>query len=176
MRKKSILIAGVTILLFISSCSEVNQADISNESNQRMNPEKLYQIILSYAQDVEIKGNVIAFEYQNVSLICVWDANADRMRMLSPIANRSELTLNMVDAAMEANYHTVLDARYAVGDGVLYSAFIHPLSPITEQEVQSAIRQVAIAALTFGSSYSSGELVFPGNSAEKAKKGGDQTM
>ena len=59
------------------------------------------------------------------------------------------------DAAREP-----LDAQYATNEGVLYSAFIHPLSPLTDGEARSAIDQVANLALTFGTTYQSGNLIF----------------
>lgn len=63
---------------------------------------------------------------------------------------------------LEANFHSALDARYATSDGVLYAAFIHPLSPLTEAEVRSAVAQVASLVRSFGTTYSSGELVYGG--------------
>ena len=89
------------------------------------------------------------------------------MRIVTPIANASDLTPELLELALQANYHTVLDARYAIGDGILYAAFIHPLSSMTKSELESAIRQVATSALTFGSSFSSGELVFPGENKKE---------
>lgn len=164
------LILKLSIFLLVLTFGFVGKA------NAEMTPEKLHQAIDGYSDKAQVQGNVIVFEYQQMTLYCVWDANADRMRILSPIANRSDVTDEMMEAAMQANYHSVLDARYAVGDGVLYSAFIHPLSTITKAELESAIRQVATAAATFGGSYSSGELVFPGNSENKAKKGEAKSM
>jgi hypothetical protein len=141
-----------------------------------MNPEKLHSIISDYSSNVTINNNVISFDYEEVTIYCIWDANADRMRMISPIAKTADLSSELLELALKANYHTVLDARYAIGDDVLYSAFIHPLSPITKNEIESAIRQVSTSALTFGTSFTSGELVFPGNKAEQAKKGKSQSM
>jgi len=143
----------------------------SEQGSNRMSPEKLHAVISDYAKNAKVTNNLISFEYQETKIYCIWDANADRMRMISPIANLSDLSSELLELALKANYHTVLDARYAIGDGVLYSAFIHPLSPITNLEIESAIRQVSTAALTFGTSFTSGELVFPGESAEQAKKG-----
>ncbi len=40
------------------------------------------------------------------------------------------------------------------------AAYIHPLSPLRPEEVYSALRQVAELVKTFGTTYSSGELVF----------------
>ena len=63
---------------------------------------------------------------------------------------------------MAANFHTALDGRYATSEGVLYAAFIHPLSPLTEEELASALRQVAALARNFGTTYSSDALLYGG--------------
>ena len=130
----------------------------------KMSPEGLYEAIQAYSESTKVENNVISFKYNQVNLYCVWDINADRMRIITPIAKASDLSAELLELALKANYHTVLDARYAIGDDVLYAAFIHPLSSITKNEIESAIRQVATSALTFGTSFSSGELVFPGES------------
>ncbi len=169
--KINLLLKFLLIYVFSTFCIAE-----STSNEVRMNPEKLHAVIEGYTKDVKINNNVITFTYNEVTLYCVWDASADRMRILSPIARASELEAELIEMALKANYHTVLDARYAIGDDVLYSAFIHPLSSITDEEVESAIRQVATAAQTFGTSFTSGELVFPGNSESQAKKGKSQSM
>ena len=135
-----------------------------------MTPETLLKSVKSYAEEVEAKNNLISFKYHGVSLYCIWDKNADRMRLLSPIVEVKNVSQEVLLEALQANYHSALDARYAVGDDIIYSAFIHPLSPLTIEELQSAIRQVATAAVTFGDQYTSGELVFPGNNTEEKEQ------
>ena len=61
---------------------------------------------------------------------------------------------------LEANFHSALDGRYAISNGMVYAAYIHPLSPLRPEEVRSALRQVAELGKTFGTTYSSGELLF----------------
>ena len=102
------------------------------------------------------------FTYDDVRLICISDTSADRMRIISPIVALAEIDSEQMLLALAANFHTVLDARYALSEGVIYAAYIHPLSPLSNAEVLSAIRQVATAKNTFGNEYSSGALVFPG--------------
>lgn len=137
---------------------------VSATAQAQMNPEKLLKGIQNYGDSVKNEGNLISFMYKGVNLYCVFDKNADRMRLVSPIVEVSKVPPEALIIALQANYHTVLDARYAIGDGIVYSAFIHPLSPLTEKELQSAIRQVSTAAHTFGDQYTSGELSFPGAS------------
>ncbi len=170
---KSIRFTFKLITLYLFSNLSIAESSIKPA---QMNPERLHSIISDYTDNVKVNNNVISFDYEKVTIYCVWDANADRMRMIAPIANTSDLSSDLLELALKANYHTVLDARYAIGDDVLYAAFIHPLSPITKNEIESAIRQVSTSALTFGTSFTSGELVFPGNKAEQAKKGKSKSM
>ena len=88
------------------------------------------------------------------------DVKHDRMRIIASITEYSELTAEQKDAIMTSNFHRALDARYAVSNGVLYSAFIHPLSPLTQKQIEDVLKQVSTLALTFGSSYSAGGLSF----------------
>ncbi|MEM6959139.1 MAG: hypothetical protein AAF645_25885, partial [Myxococcota bacterium] len=101
-------------------------------------------------------------DYRGVTGTVITEAPADPMRKVVPVASVRELSPDHVQAIMVANFHTALDARYAVGEGVLFSTFIHRLSTLHELDVESAVRQTATLAATFGSSYSSGELIFGG--------------
>lgn len=66
----------------------------------------------------------------------------------------------MMDRAMEANFHTALDARYATTHGQMWSVFIHPLASLDDDLFRSAIHQVAVAKMTFGDTYTSGVMQF----------------
>ena len=156
----------VSLFIFMLSFQFVGQLTAEEEKENKTTPEYLHYVISQYSDNVEISNNVISFQYAGVPLFCVWDANADRMRMLTPVAKVEDLEPELLITLLKANYHTVLDARYAIGNDVLYAAFIHPLSSITKDELESAIRQVANTALTFGTSFTSGELSFPGNNQE----------
>ncbi len=70
------------------------------------------------------------------------------------------------------NFHSALDVRYAESDGVMWVAFIHPLKELSKEQVEDAIRQVFAANLTFGTTYTSTDLVFPapGNQDEEEKE------
>ncbi|MEM7595784.1 MAG: hypothetical protein AAF383_30500, partial [Cyanobacteria bacterium P01_A01_bin.83] len=68
---------------------------------------------------------------------------------------------------MVANFHTALDARYAISNGVVVTTFIHPLSSLQERDLLSALNQVSSLAETFGTSYTSGEVLFvPGGNGD----------
>jgi len=69
-----------------------------------------------------------------------------------------------------ANFHTALDIKYAISDDVLWSAFIHPLRELTVAQVKDALSQVYYANITFGTTYTSTDLVFPGKAKKEAKQ------
>lgn len=127
-----------------------------------MTPKSMMAIIRETGTDIEQDRNVTGFKFQGVPITLVFDTNADRMRLISPIMEEGDLSEGQLAKAMEANFHSALDARYCIANGVVWSAFIHPLSPLTKDLMRSAIRQVAVANLTFGSDYTSGDMVFNG--------------
>ncbi len=81
---------------------------------------------------------------------------------LAPIIKVTQLEPDHLKILLDANFHTALDARYATSEGMVYSAFIHPLRSLAEEELTSAIHQVASLVRTFGRTFSSTDLVFPG--------------
>ena len=129
-----------------------------------MDPTTMKAIGDSLGSKVEVQGSMWRFQRGPATVILVYDESHDRMRLLSPVAELSQISDKQLRAAMEANFHTSLDARYATCDGMLYAAFLHPLSSLTEADLRSAIDQVATLALTFGDDYSSGVLQFGGGS------------
>ena len=50
-----------------------------------MNPKLMTITIKNVGTDVRIEENVVHFYYKNVPMILVYDTNADRMRIISPI-------------------------------------------------------------------------------------------
>lgn len=125
-----------------------------------MDLERMDGIVRDVGNAVERRGGVWQLELQGVPLTIVTDTRANRMRVVAPVARLTDLTPAHQEAVMLANFHTALDARYAVSGGILYSAFIHPLGSLTDEDLRSALRQTASLVVTFGSSYNSGELVF----------------
>ena len=101
------------------------------------------------------------FEIDRIRFICLTDTNFNRMRIISPIAELSTINSDQILKCMEANFHTALDTKYAISNGVVWSVFIHPLKELTQNQVIDCISQVYSSVKTFGSSYSSSNLIFP---------------
>jgi len=125
-----------------------------------MTVDRLDTLIREKAKRVAREGAVWKFTVGEVGLLCIADAKADRMRIVAPIIPVAKMTGKQLQRTMQANFHGALDARYAVQGGVLYSAFIHPLSPLDDDEVRSGLFQVINLVKTFGTTYQSGGLYF----------------
>lgn len=100
------------------------------------------------------------FAHQDIPMACLIDSNFDRMRLIAPITELEGLDSSTKEAILEANFHTALDARYASSNGLLFAAFIHPLSSLDEPLARSALDQVASLVHTFGTHFSSGTIEF----------------
>jgi hypothetical protein len=88
------------------------------------------------------------------------------MRIVAPISMVEGADPRVNAILLSANFHRTLDARYAISDGVVYGTFLHPISSLSPELLESALAQVLSLAKTFGSSFSSGQLHFvtPGGS------------
>ena len=107
------------------------------------------------------EGNwVITFKETSAQVLT--DERADRMRIMIPIADASDLEADVLYRMLQANYESALDARYAIAQGLVWVAYIHPLSPLTERQLLLALAQTYNAAETYGTSYSGGLFQFGG--------------
>ena len=150
-----------------------------------MTPERMAELVSSFDAEAKIGANGMSFTLAEREVLIVYDLKASRMRIVSPIAPSSLLDEALLMRMSQANFDAVLDARYAVADGLLWSTFIHPLGSLHQEDFTSAIAQVVTAAETFGTSYTSGAMVFGGGDTsglhdellkeleEAAKKTGD---
>ncbi|GAA3588727.1 hypothetical protein GCM10022396_02460 [Flavivirga amylovorans] len=127
-----------------------------------MNNEKLSKIYISVSDSIQGNPGAWQFFVKETPLISITDTNHNRMRIMSPIADSNSLSDELIKAALVANFHTALDVKYAVSDGVLWSVFIHPLKELSEHQVKDAVSQVYHAHINFGTTFASTALTFPG--------------
>lgn len=131
-----------------------------SQNHQVMTQARMVSIIKNLVDNTEGPDNNLSFIYEGVSIAMVSDNNANRMRLLAPVIGANEMSEQQIIASLVSNFHLALDARYAIGNGVLFSTYIHPLAELTEAQLLSAVRQVASLNKTFGTTYTSGELSF----------------
>lgn len=154
--------ASLVAAVVLATCNRPVQSQRAGGGAEKMTLARLVELIRAAGTDVEASGSAVQFLYDQAPMLCVWDAAHDRMRILTPVIADSALRDEDRRLLLEADFHSALDARYATSGGVLYAVFIHPLSPLTDEEVRSAMRQVAALRKTYGSTYSSGEVFFGG--------------
>ena len=99
-------------------------------------------------------------EYDSQEMFVITDESHDRLRIMTPVVEEHELDEHELRTLLSANFDRALDARYALGDGYLWSVFVHPLHDLTDELFSAGLRQVARLADTFGASYSSSDLIF----------------
>lgn len=128
-----------------------------------MTPARLESVLEEEGTNVRSQGNQWQLDLENQSLLVLVNEERDRMRIFTPIIPATQLTPDQVGNTLVANFHTTLDARYAVTDGTLVSVFVHPLSSLQEKDLRSALHQVASLANNFGTTYSSEEIIFGPN-------------
>lgn len=135
-----------------------------------MNNARLDKLIRRLDNNPEGRLGFWKFTIEGRQVNVITDEKADRMRIISPIAKSEELERDRLYRLMQANFDSALDARYSVAQNILWSTFIHPLSSLEDKEFLSALGQVLNLASTYGSSYSSGALVFRGGDSEELRQ------
>ena len=129
--------------------------------------ERLNDLLLIIDDSTERDGNSWQLMVSNRSVLVVCDPDSDRMRIMTPVANASMVNEALAIRMLQANFDAVLDARYAIANDLVWSVFIHPFTSTSDSELASAIGQVVVAADTFGSSFTSGALIYGGGDTQK---------
>lgn len=131
-------------------------------SEPSMTLERMANIITAIDPEAIVAGNAIQFTIDDIPLVVIADATADRMRAMVPIRSAEGLEADELMRLMQANFDSALDARYAVAQGRLWGVFIHPLSPLEKNQLLSGFIQTINIARTYGQTYSGGATVFGG--------------
>ncbi len=134
----------------------------ADEPNLGPTGEDLSDFVLSIDPNAQIGGNVLEFDFSGRRLVMIFDESAGRMRLMTPIVSASSVTPALAARMLQANFDSVLDVRYAIANDLVWSVFLHPLPTLAEEDLTSAVVQVAIAAETFGTGFTSGEFTFGG--------------
>ena len=160
------------ILLVCSPALAQDQAEPGPEKYEQlpedpMTAERLAELILRVDEDATLIGASWQFKVADIDTIVVFDIAADRMRIIIPITRADELEQDELLRVMQANFDSALDARYAIGQGLLWGTFIHPLGALTDKEFLVGLGQTVNVVVSYGESYSSGMFIFSGgDSAE----------
>jgi hypothetical protein len=132
-----------------------------------MSLERMAEILLALDPDTQADDSRFLLTIEDIQVLVITDVENDRMRVMTPIRAHEEISSGEMTRMMQANFDSALDARYAIAQGMLWSVFIHPFSPLQKNQFISGVGQVVNLSLTYGSLYSSGDLSFnAGDSGE----------
>ncbi|WP_420572598.1 hypothetical protein [Kordia sp.] len=139
-------------------------------SAQNMDNTKLGTLLTEKADTIQGQAGNWRFSVNDKLFICLTDEKNNRMRIISPITEVSNVDEKVLKNCLTANFHTALDVKYAISDDIIWSVFIHPLKELSDEQVSDAIAQVYNANYTFGTIYSSTNLSFPGALGQEKEK------
>ncbi|MFK8185568.1 MAG: type III secretion system chaperone [Phormidesmis sp.] len=167
--------AGLSLLIGQASpILQVSPVQAQSQAQADMTVTQLDAILRDAANDVEGSNGQWQLTMEGRDLLVLADATNNRMRIVAPIVSANELSGEQVQSMLLANFHTALDARYALSNGTVVSVFVHPLASLDENYLRSALVQVATAANNFGTSYSSGGIGFGPNQQSAPSSSGDR--
>lgn len=170
MKKLSFNTFCFVFLIIFLTLPIANQAQSPNVG---MTNEKMEKIIKKEA--VEVDGQLGNWQllYGERLVLIITDEKNNRMRVFAPVIAETDLESGQLEKMLEANFHSALDAKYSLYENYVISVFTHPLKELTDDQFIDAMRQVVVLADTFGTSYSSTDLIFGGGnkkSEEEIKK------
>ncbi|MEM6408971.1 MAG: hypothetical protein AAF700_11195 [Pseudomonadota bacterium] len=127
-----------------------------------MTVQRMGDIVSALDPESQTNGFQFQLTIEDVPVLIITDAAADRMRAMVPIRAADDMSAKEVLRVMQANFDTALDARYAIAQGRLWGVFIHPLSPLEKDQFISGLGQAVNLAKTYGSLYTGGAMSFGG--------------
>ncbi len=162
--------------LFVSCGGKNSAYEISEEktaeaiNDAQMNNVLMHDLLQRIGPELQGQLGSWIITFDTIRAQIITDENADRMRVIVPIVKVADIEEGELLRLMQANFDSTLDARYSVANGVVWSAFIHLLSPLSDGEFISGLAQAMTAATTFGSTYSSGALIFRGGDSDEKQR------
>lgn len=146
---------------------EGSEEEIVAES---MNNTRMHDLLQRVDPELQGESGSWVITHEAIKAQIITDEKADRMRVIVPIVKVEDIVEGELLRLMQANFDSALDARYSIANGVIWSAFIHPLSALSDDEFISGLAQAMTAAATFGSTYSSGALIFRGGDSSDQQR------
>lgn len=147
--------------------AEQNQPVPQPEPEGQMTLDKLDTIVKRLdAEAKRVQGYIWQFKIDKVPVVIVTDEKNDRMRILVAIRSAEDMTQEELQRVMQANFDSALDSRYAIAKDILWSAFVHPLKALHDRQFIAAIGQTVNLAATYGTTFSSGLLMFGGGDSQ----------
>jgi len=156
-------VAAFLTLALASACFVARAAGAQQAGGMNnLELDRLIRGIAGIEGEIEGQPGFWRFVFQGYQVYIVTDERADRMRIMTPVAAAEELEKQALYRALQANFDTALDARYAIAQDALWSAFIHPLAALDAAAFYAGFVQTVTLAATYGTTYTSSGLQFEG--------------
>ncbi len=149
-------------VLALAALAPAGPAFGDHATGHAMDNKRLGELLRELDADTQGEPGFWYLEYNGHPTYVITDETADRMRVIVQVAPAENLDQAALFRMMQANFDSALDARYSIARGMLWSAFIHPLSPLSDDRFRSGFLQAITLAETYGTEYSSGGLRFSG--------------
>ncbi|MEL7298368.1 MAG: hypothetical protein AAGJ86_11965 [Pseudomonadota bacterium] len=160
--------------LLLTACPGNAQMDDDDSPPEaaivEMTVDRIESIVARLDDNYQRNENSIAFSFADRDVLIIADPTADRMRVMTPVNAADALDPEELYRLLQANFDSALDARYAIANDMLWSTFIHPLATLSDEELLSGIGQTLNVADTFGTTYSSGAMVFGGGDSNDLQR------
>lgn len=158
-----LLFLGVSSLTFAADERQKSKPEVIPKTKPAgMNNAQLDALIRRIDKTAEGRPGHWKLNIEGHLVVVITDEKADRMRIVSALAKAEDMSLETMQRLMQANFDSTLDARYSIAKGAVWSVFIHPLAALSDAEFLSGMGQVINLGLTYGTTYSSGALIFNG--------------
>ena len=156
--------------LIVNANAQVDKKQLKDASTNGMNNKKMEAIFKSEAKELEGDLGNWQMNYRGSLVLVLTDEKNNRMRIFTPVVEKTKLEEGQLEKMLEANFHSALDSKYSLYNGFVISVFTHPLKELGKDQLIDAMRQVVVLSQTFGDSYSSTGLIFGGGTEEEEKQ------
>ena len=161
-------VIGLAALVALSGCAGVlgGSATRGVPAAETMTQSRMEFLFAEHVDAIVGPPGTIQTRVDGINIYLISNPEIDRMRIIAPIAMVESLDPRVLRILLRANFASTLDARYAISEGIIYAAFLHPMSSLTPDLIESALFQVVSLVKTFGTSFTSQPLV-QGDASER---------
>ena len=151
------LVAGLIAAFWVLSVAQLRAADEFEPITDAVGVRKVLEEV---ALDVGGAEGQFTARYRHTRIVVHANERHGRLRIMTPVLAESDLSAQELRILLSANYGRALDARYAIGDGVVWALFIRPLAGMDRRTFLDGADQVVNLKRNFGTSYRSTDLTF----------------
>ncbi len=127
LRFTALLLLLITTPLTASECEPLDGAD------------GVFDTLRRVAHDLSGSDGRWTAVYRDTRLLVFAVEAHGRMRAMAAIADADDLEPAELEVLLAANYGRALDAKFAIGEGVLWSLFNRPMAGLCHQELIDGI-------------------------------------